>query len=147
MTIMKNYLRFLFAVLLAASAIGKLADMAGFVQIVASYRLLPLALVPAAAWLLALVELTLAVWLVSAKCIQHAAATLVALHGIYFCWLLIALTRGLSISNCGCFGVYFARPLSAYTLLEDALLLVLAALLWRSARDDSCRTAPSTQSG
>lgn len=133
-------LRVLFALLLSASAIGKLADMIGFVQIVASYRLLPLALVPAAAWLLALVELTLAVWLASAKRIQLAAAALVALHGVYFCWLLIALARGLSISNCGCFGVYFPRPLSAYSLLEDALLLVLAALLWRSTRDRSVGT-------
>ena len=128
-------LRVLFALLLAASGIGKFADTNGFVQIVANYRLLPPALVPAAAWLLALVELTLAAWLASGKRVQLAAAALVALHGIYFCWLLIALTRGLSISNCGCFGVYFARPLTAYSLLEDALLLVLAALLWRSTRD------------
>lgn len=41
----------------------------------------------------------------------------------------LALHRGLQIANCGCFGVYWARPLTAVTLVEDALLLALACLM------------------
>ena len=34
-----------------------------------------------------------------------------------------ALGRGLGLENCGCFGVFLARPLEWYTPLEDAVLI------------------------
>ncbi len=54
---LKRVLRGLFALLMAASALGKLADMNGFAGIVASYRALPDGLLVPAAWGLALFEL------------------------------------------------------------------------------------------
>lgn len=127
-------LRAMFALLMAATALGKLLDMPGFYDIVASYRSLPGPLVVPCAWALTLTELGLCVWLVSGFRLAYAALLLIAMHAMYFFWTLMALLRGLALPNCGCFGVYLARPLTVYSPLEDLALLVLAALLWRAAR-------------
>jgi uncharacterized membrane protein YphA (DoxX/SURF4 family) len=127
-------IRVFFILLLAASAAGKLADMSGFATIVESYRVLARWLVPVAAWALAITELVIALWLISGWRLREAAAALIALHAIYLLWLLSALLRGLNIENCGCFGVYFARPLTWFTPLEDMVLLSLSLLLWRGTK-------------
>jgi len=132
-TLAHAVLRTLFALLLGAGAAGKLAEMPGFLAIVESYRVLPAPLVPAAGWLLALAEAALAGVLATGWWPQLAAAGVVALHGAYFAWVLAALARGLELANCGCFGVYFARPLGWNTALEDAVLLALAVALYRLA--------------
>lgn len=129
-----HLIRIFFILLLAASAIGKLADMPGFFAIVESYSVLPRWLIPTAAWALAISELSLAVWLISGWRLRQAAWILIALHAVYLLWLLSALGRGLNIPNCGCFGVYFARPLTWFTPLEDIVLLGLSFLLWKGAK-------------
>ena len=127
--------------LLAVSAFAKLADMQGFVVVVDSYRALPAELLDKAAWLLAFVELALSALLVFGPTIEaHVPAArawvaarfaaVFALHLMYLVWLALAYLRGLDIPNCGCFGVYWPRPLTAYSLLEDAVLLLLSARLW-----------------
>jgi hypothetical protein len=125
-------IRWFFVLLLAASAMGKLADMPGFYAVIKSYALLPEALIPVSAWALALTELGVALWLAMGSRAYVAALIVIALHVIYLVWLSIALARGLNIPNCGCFGVYWARPLTWFTLLEDLILLTLAIVMWRS---------------
>lgn len=125
-------IRWFFVLLLAASAVGKLADMPGFYAVIKSYALLPEALIPVSAWALALSELGVALWLAMGRRVYVAALIVIALHVIYLVWLSIALARGLDIPNCGCFGVYWARPLTWFTLLEDLILLTLAIVMWRS---------------
>jgi Methylamine utilisation protein MauE len=134
MRFFRHYLtiiRYFFITLLFASALGKLLDMNGFYGVVASYQLLPQAIIGLSAWLLVGVEFGLSVWLMTQRRLPQATIILVALHVIYFAWLTVALLRGLDIANCGCFGVYFARPLTWFTLIEDAMLIALAAILWR----------------
>lgn len=126
-------LRIFFICLLAASSLAKLADMPGFYAVIRSYQLLALDWVAAAGWLLVAVELLLAVWLCTGKGLVWSTGVLVGLHVVYFVWLSIALLRGLNIPNCGCFGVYFPRPLTPYTLLEDVALLTVAGLMWVKA--------------
>ena len=120
--------------LLAASGVAKLADMSGFVEVVKSYDGLPLAVTPIAAYALTLFELALAAWLATGKNARRAAEAAMALHAVYLLWSLIALARGLNIANCGCFGVYWARPLTWFTPLEDLILIALAIFLWRGVR-------------
>jgi hypothetical protein len=126
-------LRMFFALLLLASSVGKFLDMPGFYAVVDSYDVLAEQLVPALAWALALSELVLAVWLLLGVETRLAALGVIALHIAYISWVGLALLRGLSLPNCGCFGVYLARPLTAFTLLEDIVLLMLAVALWRLA--------------
>jgi hypothetical protein len=45
--------------------------------------------------------------------------------------LSLTLARGVALENCGCFGAFLARPLTAWTPLEDLALAALAALAWR----------------
>ena len=124
-------IRWFFVLLLAASAIGKLTDMPGFYAVVKSYALLPEVVIPVSAWVLAIFELVLSIWLAIGKRIYVAATLVIALHLVYLAWLASALARGLDIPNCGCFGVFWARPLTWFTPVEDLILLALAIIMWR----------------
>lgn len=126
-------LRLWFVLLLAATGIAKLINMPGFYPVVASYQVLPQRVLVPAAWLLALLELLLAIWLATRWHTRRAALLVVMLHLLYWFWLLAALLRGLKLDNCGCFGAYWARPLTGYSLLEDGVLLLLALWLWRGS--------------
>jgi hypothetical protein len=128
--ILRDCLRWFFVLLMCASAVGKLLDMDGFYGVVETYRLLPVEVVPLSAWALVLVEIAFAGWLVSGKRLGSAAIGLIGLHFMYLLWVLIALHRELLISNCGCFGVYFARPLTWQTPVEDITLISFALALW-----------------
>lgn len=105
--------------------------MQGFFEVVATYQVFPRSVVPLISWALVALELSLALALLHGKHLKAIAGLVVALHALYFIWLSIALLRGLNIPNCGCFGVYFARPLTGYTLVEDGVLLLLSTALWR----------------
>ncbi|MGH3311400.1 MAG: MauE/DoxX family redox-associated membrane protein [Streptomyces sp.] len=45
-----------------------------------------------------------------------------------------AYARGLDVGNCGCFGRYLTQPLRWFVLVEDALMLLYAAVLLRQTR-------------
>lgn len=117
-----------------ASALGKLADMHGFTEVVASYRVLPGVWVAVAAWALAFCEAGFALWLVSGCQLRRAALGVTLLHCVYFGWIALALARGLQLANCGCFGVYWPRPLTLLTLIEDGALLIAACGLFRATQ-------------
>jgi Methylamine utilisation protein MauE len=133
-------IRIFFIVLLSASAAGKLLDIQGFYDVVATYRLLPVWIIPWTSAMLIATEISIAAWLLVGRRsrltmrLDMAALALIALHWAYLDWLAIALLRDLDIPNCGCFGVFFARPLTAWTLIEDVALLFLAFVFWRSMR-------------
>jgi hypothetical protein len=129
-------LRVFFAVLLTVTGVAKLLDMTGFYEIVRSYQSLPDLVIPPAAWMLALGELVMAAWLLARYRPRWAAITVVLLHLMYLVWLLVALLRGLPLTNCGCFGVFWARPLTWYSPLEDLALAGLAILYWRLLPQD-----------
>ena len=130
--------RVFFALLLLASAVGKLLDMPGFYGIVRSYQLLSDTRIALAAWALSLTELAVgaALGMTSAglKLRTAVVGLLVLLHVFYLFGLTTALARGLALPNCGCFGVYWPRPLSAWSVLEDVVLLLWAtAFYWELA--------------
>lgn len=126
-------LRWCFAVLLLAGALGKLTDMHGFTDVVASYRVLPGVWVAVAAWALAFCEAGFALWLMSERQLRSAALGVTLLHCVYFGWIALALARGLQLTNCGCFGVYWPRPLTPWSLVEDGALLIAAWALFLAA--------------
>lgn len=133
------WLRWLFMLLMLATGIGKLLDMPGFVGVVATYRLLPEPLLAPSAWALVLTELVLAAWLLWGKRLQLAALLLIGMHLMFMVWQLVTLLRGISLDNCGCFGVFWARPLTWFTPLEDLLLIALAVWFWRATNTASAR--------
>ena len=72
----------------------------------------------------------IAAWLL----LVAAALLTVLLHAGYVVWLGLAYLRGLHIANCGCFGVFWARPLTPWMFLEDGALLAAAAILYFGVR-------------
>ena len=125
-------LKGLIAAVLAATAVGKLLDLPGFVEVLRTYRALPeIGLWPVAIGMPA-VELVVAVWLLTGRRPAAAALASAGLHAAYAVWSAIAVLRGLKLANCGCFGVFLKRPLGWHTVVEDAgmvgLSLTLAAL-------------------
>lgn len=57
--------------------------------------------------------------------------------GVSVVWTGLAVqayARGLTVANCGCFGIYLRQRLSWFVLLQDALTLLYAAVLIHSAR-------------
>jgi hypothetical protein len=141
MSIAIPLIRWFFVALLVASGAAKLLDLQGFFAVVATFAVLPEASIPAFALGLALLEISLALWLGYANRLSsegtnsplfRPALAVLLLHFAYFAWLAVAYMRGLHIPNCGCFGVYWPRPLTLFTLVEDAWLIALASVLVRA---------------
>lgn len=128
-----NTARVFFIALMLASATGKLLDMPGFYGIVRSYQMVPEVLLIPSAWALTLFELAMGIALASPVW-RQVVWCLVPLHLFYLAGLSQALLRGLHLNNCGCFGVYWARPLTPYSIVEDLVLLSLAVLFYRLSR-------------
>jgi hypothetical protein len=126
--------RLLLAAVLLATAIGKLLDVGGFAAVVATYRVLPESLLLPAALALTLAELALALWLLSGIRLASGALAAALLHAVYFVWSSAALARGLDIPNCGCFGVFWPRPLTWVTLVEDGVLVLVSLAIYRGVR-------------
>lgn len=122
-------LRFSFAALLIVSALGKLLDNRGFAAVVRTYEILPESMTLVTALALSLAELALGLALAVGAYLVQAAFLTLFFHLGYVAWLSLAYLRGLNIPNCGCFGVFLARPLTGWTFVEDGFL-VLAALLF-----------------
>jgi hypothetical protein len=128
-------IRWFFILLLSISGAAKLLDLIGFFAVIETFKILPTVVIPTAAFGLALLELALAAWLIlgtTQTSRKTAAALVMALHIGYFIWLAVAYARGLQILNCGCFGVYWPRPLTLGSLVEDSVLIVLALYLYIS---------------
>ncbi|WP_328346030.1 hypothetical protein OG873_05310 [Streptomyces violaceus] len=141
-------LRFGLGVVLAAMALGQLASFDAMPGILSAYGVTPGAVSTALAVALIGAEAAAAVWFLS-RPRSRAAAPVWLYTGVAVLWAALAaqaFARGLVLDNCGCFGLYAAQPLRWYVLVEDALILLYAWLLWRALprRPRRARTAPPT---
>lgn len=117
------------ALLLTVTAVTKALDLDGMAGIVDTYRVLPPVLAFQAATAVMLAELAIGGLLLLGCWPVFACLVSAGLHAVYFLWSVVALARDLEIANCGCFGVFWPRPLSVTTLAEDAFLIALSLLL------------------
>jgi len=110
-------LRYFIASVLLLTGIGKLLDVPGFIQVIDTYKIIPTFLQPAVAVSMVLVELKIAENLFRKINLKiNALATL-------------TLLRGIEVPNCGCFGVFWARPLTFITVAEDIFMVGVCVLL------------------
>ncbi|SRR6266568_3692153 len=124
------FLRFAIGAILLATAVGKLLDIAGFARVLGTYNaFVPGALVPIAV-VVPVAELALAFWLFSGRNLAASALTSAAMHALYALWSAVSVLRGLKLPNCGCFGVFLARPLGWSTVVEDLVLVGASLGLW-----------------
>lgn len=129
-------LRLFIAVVLLTTGLGKALDIPGFVEVLITYQALadwmlyPVALGTTAT------ELITSFWLFSGRLVFWAALASLGLHVVFTLWTAVTFLRGLDIPNCGCFGVFFARPLDGWTIVEDLVMVAFSGLLIVSSRMD-----------
>lgn len=124
-----SVLRYFIASVLFLTGLGKLLDIPGFVEVLDAYQTIPewgLHLVAVGTVLL---ELRICEWLLRDKTLILGARSSLIFHLWYTLWTTITLIREIPISNCGCFGVFFARPLTGWTVVEDLILVAASFVL------------------
>lgn len=121
----------LLALVFLATGLGKLLDLPGFAAVLGDYRLFPEALLLPLAVGVTLAELAIGIGLLLPGARRVAAAGAALLAAGNAAVLSLTWLRGIPLANCGCFGVFLARPLTAWTPLEDLVLLALALLVLR----------------
>lgn len=128
--------RWLLAAIFVATGLGKALDLPGFAALLGPYRLLPDALLLPAAIAITATEFAIAAGLAVRTTMRRAAWAGLALALVNAAALTLTLARGIALENCGCFGVFLARPLRPWTPLEDLMLagLALAVLAGRAVR-------------
>jgi len=118
----------LLAIVLLAGAWTKLRDVGGFVFAVGQYRLLPLALAPAAAWSLLAAEGVAGVLLLPLATRVAGAWLASAVLSVVTTAVVVNLLRGRRDIDCGCGGPEGAQHLSWGLVLRNALLIAAALL-------------------
>ncbi len=130
--------RLFVGLVLLATGSGKMLDMAGFVGVVDAYQLTPHWISVGLAYTLPFIEFFTGVSLIINARPRYAAWLATLLHGLMLAAVSITLQRGIQIENCGCFGVFFARPLTPQTLFEDMFMLLMSIwVLINASRDNS----------
>ena len=127
--------RYLLGVILLATSIGKLLDVPGFVQVIGTYQALPEVVVPLVAVCIVLLELKLSegflFYQAKSLGLQRVALASAFLHLLFSVLAIVTLLRGIELQNCGCFGVFLARPLSWQTPVEDFVLVAISLFVFR----------------
>ena len=131
--------RYFLGMLFVSTGIGKLLDNRGFAEVISSYRLgLPQDLLLPIGLAFSLLELIIGLNLVRGRALPTNALATLVFHIAYTGLATMTLYRGISLYNCGCFGVFWARPLTWMTVVEDLILasisLSYCLLLRRNTR-------------
>ncbi len=124
-----NLLRWGLGLLFIATAIGKLLDNRGFAGVLNSYQLFPSSTTLVLGVIFSLAELFLGIELLRRYRTIWAAWGIFAMNLGYTFLAIMTNLRGLKLDNCGCFGVFWARPMTWNTALEDSVLTLLSLTL------------------
>ncbi len=129
-----DFPRWVVGLVLLATGTGKALDIPGFAEVLAAYALLPPWGNVILAYTLPVIELGTGLCLLTRIRLRPAAWVAVGLHIVLLGAVVVTLIRGLAIANCGCFGVFLARPLSVQTVVEDAVMLGMSLLVLQDVR-------------
>jgi hypothetical protein len=88
----------------------------------------------------------LGAWMLSGWRLRDSALVALGLNAGYAVWMTISLLRGLELTNCGCFGVFFPQPLRWYSPLEDLVLVGMCYALSRYATERTGHASSSLNS-
>ncbi|MBT2478482.1 MauE/DoxX family redox-associated membrane protein [Streptomyces sp. ISL-94] len=135
-------LRIVLGAVYTAMAIGQLASFGHMPAILSAYGLVAGVAATALAAALIFGELVCGIWFL-ARPRSKLLAPVWVYTAVSVVWAVLAVqayARGLTVANCGCFGIYLTQRLSWFVLFQDALTLLYAGLLLRHGR-----TAPSRE--
>jgi hypothetical protein len=140
------WLRAILGAVYTAMAVGQMASWSAMPEILAAYDVAPAGALPWLAGALIVAELVAGVWLL-ARPRSSALAPVWVYTAVSLLWAGLgtqAYLRGLTVDNCGCFGVYLTQRLSLFVLAQDALLLVYAVVMVRTAIRAGDRPPPTS---
>ncbi|MBT2487213.1 hypothetical protein J7E96_01395 [Streptomyces sp. ISL-96] len=129
-------LRIVLGAVYTAMAVGQLASFGHMPGILAAYGLVDGVAETALAVALIAGELVCGVWFL-ARPRSKTVAPVWVFTAVAVIWSFLAVqayARGLTVTNCGCFGIYLSQRLSWFVLAQDALTLLYAGLLLRGTR-------------
>jgi hypothetical protein len=118
-------LRLLLGLTLLATSVGKALDVPGFRHVLETYDLWPGWSLWGIALFMPVLEAFIAVSMLTGWRLRHGILASLALHASFAIILTLELVRGIDLKNCGCFGVFWARPLTWSTPLEDVALFAV----------------------
>ncbi len=123
-------LRWYLGLLFIGASWHKIISPESFAVDVATYDILPLALINIVALVLPWVELSAGLLLIVGWQIRAASWLISAMMFVFVLAVIIALIRGLDMS-CGCFASQTAAedPISALTVVRDSVWLVMAVFI------------------
>ncbi|MCZ4102845.1 MauE/DoxX family redox-associated membrane protein [Streptomyces sp. H39-C1] len=129
-------LRLVLGTVYTAMALGQLVSFGRMPSILAAYGLVDGVAATALAVTLIAGELVCGIWFLAHP--RSTARTPVWIYAaVSVMWAALAVqayARGLTVANCGCFGVRLSQPLSWIVLVQEALTLLYATVLLRAAR-------------
>ena len=129
MKILKRFLQLLIGGIIFGSALGKALDLAGFALVLETYQAFSDSLLFPIAIAITGFEFLLGGWMLSGWKLVCSALIAAVMNAIYAGWMTLTLFRGLELDNCGCFGVFFPRPLTWTSPIEDLVMVALCGLL------------------
>ena len=135
-------LQYLIGGVLFLSAFAKALDISGFATVLRTYQAFPESLLLPLAVTITISEMLLGGWIVWGRKLQTSSTAAAIMNLCYAGWMWFALWRGLTLSNCGCFGVFFPRPLTWVTPVEDVIFAGLCLLLRQLAGHPKNNRAP-----
>lgn len=124
-------LRYFIASVLLLTGLGKLLDVPGFIKVIDTYEIIPIFLQPFVAVSMVLIELKIAENLIRQINLKLTALAATVLHIGFTLLATITLVRGIEVPNCGCFGIFWARPLTFITVGEDIFMVGVCFLLFK----------------
>ena len=122
-------LQFFIGGIIFLSALGKSLDMPGFIEVLKTYQAFPPSTLRSLSFFVTGIEFFLGFWILSGYRLLGSALGAALLNTLYTGWMVLTLFRGLTLSNCGCFGVFFPQPLTWLTPIEDLVLVGMCVLL------------------
>jgi putative oxidoreductase len=128
-----TYLRIACGIILAYASLDKLGNPVAFSGAVASYRVLPPALIPLAAIVVSWLEFFAGLCLALGFQWRGAALVFFALMGMYASTMAWDLLRGVDL-NCKCFNIQSTEPATWLTVLRDVLLFAMGWIVLFSRR-------------
>ncbi|MEV1050165.1 MauE/DoxX family redox-associated membrane protein [Streptomyces sp. NPDC049887] len=134
-------LRIVLGTVYTAMGVAQLASFGYMPRILSAYGLVAGGAATVLAVALIAGELVCGIWFL-ARPRSKALAPVWVYTAVSAVWTVLAVqayARGLAVANCGCFGIHLTQRLGWFVLLQDALTLFYAGLLFRSAR-----TAPAS---
>ncbi len=127
-------MRWLVGVVFLYASFDKLTDPAAFAQAIANYRMVPMPLLHAFAWLLPVVEAVVGAALILGWQRRGAALLAAVMTVMFIVAIGAALARDLDIS-CGCFHTEGGHGVGRDLLVRDVLLLLASLVPLLAPRD------------